>query len=395
MHVEATEENAPKQPQRPKRLLRILDGQTLIVRETVTLPVDLRYATLSHCWGNADEASVWHRSAVSENGEVDMGKAPRMLSDTTALLWALDIHYLWVDAICIDQYSQVEWLDESVKMGDIYQHGYLNISAIASQNGREGLFHAQPSGTKIVLPLQQISGAFPVLLAASPTVEWDRQMTSARLSERGWVLQERLLSPRTIHVSKGEVLWECNSFRAGETVAAIEDASDDFKTAFSDLGLCSETVPTRQIAFYRQRRDRPYSAWRSLVQAYSCMHLSKCSDKLVAIAGIASRLATYLDLSCTSYTAGHWKEDLPGSLLWWHVQHGQSFPDRAPSWSWARWDGPVEFVHYLLASNSSTVYTRITATSPEDVNDPFVSGNSRWITVQGPLTVFNFMDKRK
>ena len=398
MHAEITEENTTIQPQRPKRLLRILEGQSIILRETVTLPVTLRYATLSHCWGSAEDASVWRRTAVADNGVVDIGRAPRILSDTIALLWALDIHYLWVDAICIDQDSQTEWLHESVKMGDIYHHGYLNISAIAFQNGNEGLFHNQPSELKIVLQHQHALGATPVLLAADPAIEWDRQVKGARLSERGWVLQERLLSPRSLHIGKGEVLWECNSLRAGETIAEVKSARPDFKSEFSRLGLCNEWLRTADIWICGHGRgpDAPYRAWESLVQEYSCMNLSKTSDKLVAIAGVANRFARFLELPYTSYMAGHWREDLPRSLLW-SVQHGRSFPDRAPSWSWARWDGPIEiFTSHTNPSNlGPSFYTRITATGPEDDIDPFVSVKSRSLSLQGPLTVFNFTDKSK
>ena len=31
------------------------------------------------------------------------------------------------------------------------------------------------------------------------------------LSRRGWVLQERLLSPRTLHYSEGQMYWECQN----------------------------------------------------------------------------------------------------------------------------------------------------------------------------------------
>lgn len=322
-----------------------------------------------------------------------MGRAPRMLRDTIALLWALDIHYLWVDAICIDQASQTEWLHESVKMGDIYQHGYLNISAIASRNGNEGLFHTQASNVKIVLPVQHLSGNTSVLLAADPSMTWDCQVKSSRLSGRGWVLQERLLSPRTVHIGRGEVFWECNSLRAGETTANFQPATNDFKSAFSDLGLCNEWLRTSRIAECEQDRqpDKPYRAWDSLVQAYSHMRLSKSYDKLIAIAGIASRFARFLDLPCASYMAGHWNGDMPRSLLW-RVKYGQSFPDRAPSWSWARWDGSISFFPSYL---DPTFYTRITATSQVHDDDPFVSTKSRSITLQGPLGVFKFTDNRK
>lgn len=161
-----------------------------------------------------------------------------------------------------------------------------------------------------------------MLIAAYPDREWGRHAQNARLSERGWVLQERLLSPRTVHIGKREVFRECNSHRGGETTADYHVLSNDFKGYFTDLGLCDQGRAANQFAragHWRCGTGRqhvtPYRAWNMLIQAYSRMELSKPSDKLIAIAGIASRMARFLSLPPTSYLAGLWKEELPQNLL--------------------------------------------------------------------------------
>lgn len=70
------------------------------------------------------------------------------------------------------------------------------------------------------------------------------------------------------------------------------------------------------------------------------------SDKLVAISGIASEYAKLL--AGDTYIAGVWKDTLPFGLLWgregWAEDARPRPPAyRAPSWSWASVDCPVQF----------------------------------------------------
>jgi hypothetical protein len=76
-------------------------------------------------------------------------------------------------------------------------------------------------------------------------------------------------------------------------------------------------------------------AWFNLIGKYSTLDLTRESDKLPAIAGLASRAANHLS---KTYIAGLWKEDLPYCLLW-SVRRRHLFSARlqeyVPSWSWA------------------------------------------------------------
>jgi hypothetical protein len=40
---------------------------------------------------------------------------------------------------------------------------------------------------------------------------FDRDLEEGELNQRAWVLQERALSPRTIHFTAGQTYWECGS----------------------------------------------------------------------------------------------------------------------------------------------------------------------------------------
>lgn len=91
-------------------------------------------------------------------------------------------------------------------------------------------------------------------------------------------------------------------------------------------------------------RNCRYKIWYDLVTSYTGRHLSKDSDKLPAIAGLA---AVIHNISQDSYFAGHWRVELERSLFWRTDKEVVS-PEparcrdyRAPSWAWPSIDGMV------------------------------------------------------
>jgi len=85
-----------------------------------------------------------------------------------------------------------------------------------------------------------------------------------------------------------------------------------------------------------------YNSWYLLVSKYSRRHLTFKEDKFPAIQGLAGLIQRYLGCH---YAAGLWEEDLPYGLLW--SSHGptstQASSSRAPTWSWASLDSPIEY----------------------------------------------------
>jgi hypothetical protein len=79
-----------------------------------------------------------------------------------------------------------------------------------------------------------------------------------------------------------------------------------------------------------------YDKWRRMIHMYWNTKITKDTDKLVAISGLAKRMGSALK---DRYLAGLWEGNLPSNLLWHiHIAGGRSCrPEnyRAPSWSWA------------------------------------------------------------
>jgi hypothetical protein len=120
--------------------------------------------------------------------------------------------------------------------------------------------------------------------------------------------------------------------------------------------------------------------------AFASRNLSVPSDKLPAISGVAKSYAKICGyaLEENNYLAGLWRADLLNHLLWRNVfdqafavfqpvnyHHGRRMSGarpRAPSWSWAAIDGPVDYLRTLEKSPATIVRCE---TRPEAGHDQF------------------------
>ena len=44
------------------------------------------------------------------------------------------------------------------------------------------------------------------------------EIEKTELNRRGWVLQERYMSPRTVYFGREQLFWECRQFQACESM---------------------------------------------------------------------------------------------------------------------------------------------------------------------------------
>ena len=77
--------------------------------------------------------------------------------------------------------------------------------------------------------------------------------------------------------------------------------------------------------------------WYSIVQKYSGLAITRESDRLPALAGIATIFSAKLE---SLYLAGIWQDDLTAFLSWsqspLHTASGRSLRiPSLPTWSWA------------------------------------------------------------
>lgn len=85
-----------------------------------------------------------------------------------------------------------------------------------------------------------------------------------------------------------------------------------------------------------------HNSWFEMIEQYSARSLTKSSDKLMAIAGVAALIQ---QTTKRTFVAGLWKEALEFNLLWSTTPTERRSDRPVPSWSWASIDGQVH--HHL------------------------------------------------
>ncbi|KAI1660233.1 HET-domain-containing protein [Daldinia decipiens] len=174
------------------------------------------YWTLSHRWGNTDEmprllkdTELRLREGVKLNELPPINRTWPAFRDAALLVKRLGYRYIWIDSLCIFQDSASEWQQEAITMIDIYRHSYCNISAgSASHNpANNGLFRRRKLHERLFYPVVVNINAQPYW--AWHILDWENEVERAPLNKRGWVVQERFLTTRTIHFAKSQIFWEC------------------------------------------------------------------------------------------------------------------------------------------------------------------------------------------
>ncbi|KAL5378732.1 hypothetical protein DPSP01_008955 [Paraphaeosphaeria sporulosa] len=306
------------------------------------------YLTLSYRW--AQDPTVLLQSCTIEafRQGAPIAGLPKTFRDAITVARRFSIRYLWIDSLCIIQDSSEDWARESVLMHDVYANSACNISASASESPEGGLFRDRKAEE---VGLGYISVDLPNLGTKNFEI-WDQfymdRLTHGPLSDRGWVFQERVLSPRVLHFSRSQIVWECfemnkcESFPNWSPFPTEADYSRGVKTVYdffkSDSG--SDLSPTRKGDDGKLMSVGVYNQWMHLVKTYSRSAFTCPVDRLIAMSGIASKFKKHTG---DEYLAGLWRSRLVEGLNWIVVNPVARPLERfrAPSWSWAAVDSAV------------------------------------------------------
>jgi hypothetical protein len=300
--------------------------------------------------------------------EIPLDLLPQSNQDAIRITRHFGIKYIWIDALCIlqDLDDVSDWLGESSRMGDIYKFAYLTISASQASTGKEGCFaERQPlearfvqscSTTRTTSTYHQPKVHPDIVIRTLQTDLWATEVDASPLSRRAWTLQERLLSTRVLHFTRGQLFWECQLGQACETLPYLELKSPNHPP---DEIISEASRPVRQLDGVALTPLEDH--WEELVEIYTDAHLTRPEDKLVAISSLAKEVQQWTE---DHYYAGLWCNSFARGLLY-HLeipQRPSSFNYRAPSWSWASVTGKVNFIcksqnHASPASTIQSIWT--------------------------------------
>ncbi|KAK8066653.1 HET-domain-containing protein [Apiospora hydei] len=322
-----------------------------------------KYAALSHCWGQGLRCTLTKANLEDMKAGVPWKELPKTFQDAIRFCLRLDLHYLWIDSLCIIQDDPGDWQVESAKMADIYQNSYITLAATAAASGDIGMFPRKSRWSKEPkVSFTDSSGSISWIGVRHRLSHWTFPMSTKSMREnplltRGWAFQERLLSPRVLHFCNEELVWECRSITTCEcgSMPVLPSIKQQFAVDANNISLANDgsiapkwnTDPTVHPSY--QSKDLSAlkcaeTAWIRIVEQYSSLSLTRGTDRLPALSGLVARMADILGPG--SYKAGLWAPSIRRHLTWRvdTISPGHRRPRyRWPTWSWASVDAKVTF----------------------------------------------------
>lgn len=287
-------------------------------------------------------------------------------------------------------------------MADIYHLSCLTLAATWSDCNSTGCFSSQ-SAEYIEHSLEVTDSTRDTyrLKVRRKFPHWATNPTAIPtkvnpLLSRAWVFQERVLSPRVLHFCLQEMIWECcehtmcecgglsntltlkslfaiatelkvnNTQPANERGRAsrenavqsvimrvneqqsigrlnpdFDEVDDQFKArerrleASREIALQTHNLRVKE-AFV------PIRQWHEIVEHYSKLNLTKRTDRLPALSGLAHRMAPFLG----AYQAGLWRSSLFLDLAW-RADRTSGYRSQeyiGPSWSWVSVNSGVRYL---------------------------------------------------
>lgn len=323
--------------------LRVIDVQRQCI---VMAPPMCRYMALSYVWGGPQELQLTKKTQLELERPSGLSmsdtRLPRTITDAMLLISRFDERYLWVDSLCIMQDDVENKHDQIALMDVVYQKAILTIIAVSGKNAAAGLPGVRVGSRNVLQYIEHIQGLVLVNSLITPSYSVDQSIWNSR----AWTYQEWKLSRRVLLLADEQISFKCDhvscwedeiepEFRSGETNPGFEARSWALDRDYSP-----DRLPLKgQINFRMYARA---------VEAYTPRSLSFGSDALNAFSGIMNYLRPIMR---GGYAYGLPETELDEALLWQPMglitrrKHPDSGSSMFPSWTWAGWVGPVNYIY--------------------------------------------------
>ncbi|KAF3004449.1 hypothetical protein E8E14_002464 [Neopestalotiopsis sp. 37M] len=315
-----------------------------------------KYTTLSHCWGGEGSPAILKLTPAEKDNftnrehGISWSGLSKNFQEAIQVTRQLGVRYIWIDALCIVQGPGGDFDQEGQLMHRVYRNSFCNLTASDSRDGSGGLFRSRKMETLIPTSIEtsdaSLFGRSSWLIL--PSDLWDDHLLGQPLYERGWVFQERILSPRMLHFTEDQVFWDCASMSACEILP-------DGLPSYLDVTAASERHWRARLQITEEGRvptgpadDSLERFWKSAVRSYTACKLKVNTDRMTAIWSVAKLVRDEMrrDYEVQDYGAGLWSSRLYAQLAWRVMNPAEAKrPDelkKYPSWSWASLIGEIE-----------------------------------------------------
>ncbi|KAK0474926.1 heterokaryon incompatibility protein-domain-containing protein [Armillaria novae-zelandiae] len=326
---------------------RVIDCEDLDhPRLFVSNGIEDHYVALSYVWGAALEDlphCTTTQNLESYIVEIPLNIIPPTIMDAITVTRKLGLRYLWVDSLCILQDSKEDKGIEISKILNTFRDAYMTIIAACADRVSEGFLRTRIKQEDIIsLPFICPNGDIGTMEVRN---EFEDLNDTEPTEERAWCLEEWMLSPRKLIYATHTLQYECQAIHVN-----VNDACGFMMPSVDLEGI--PRIPLFTSIAHHGPDDGDQTAdselgqvWKRILQRYSLGFTTKQKDRLIALSGIAKQFQSFWPQR--RYMAGIWDHHILNDLLWCYAESvPQVRPDRyrAPSWSWASIDGPIEFI---------------------------------------------------
>jgi len=409
----------------------IVDGHVMVTQ----------YAALSYVWGNKTVRQLKNTKTggvqerlLQPGGLSDIHEdIPTTIKDAMHICELLGYHYLWVDALCIDQ-DRTKESGQIDSMRNIYACADLTIVAAAGTDSWAGLPGVR-EGTRGLPILKEVAHTPPdctrpqnmtlmmqtrprfhqntrlvdgILLGDTPMAFGDILEASCWQS-RAWTFQESMLSHRLLVFTEEQIGFDCND----ENSPCCEAYTSHSRKPGDGNGKKEQSNHWKtSLDAYRQQSPQPqnkphldYELFSGIICSYTRRSLTWEADALKAVSGILDELSKQYE---TEFFEG-----VPTQFLDRSVARLGSYVRRPdfPSWSWAGWQGEtilrtsgdlataVWYRHTAARTDGTYEFSAIRTTvenskgSSEQVEHPMFARAEKILLVNAPENDLGWREK--
>lgn len=385
----------------PTRLIDIGTGSCdiprLVLSSDVLDTMGTKYAALSYCWGDKQDAKTQLKTETATLERRLKGIPCEMMTpairDAVELTRAIGLRYIWIDALCIVQDDATDWSYESGQMNRVFHGAFVTFCGLHSTSCHESfLTRARTLKIPFHSTLQPtINGYFSIRLQPFVGGIYDRDMARetyeadlvrSQWNRRAWTYQEAKLSTRLLLLGSSKIHFRCGTHQWSEGDEKLSRLHEsDFLLHDRIAGIKQGEFPVSSL----------YANWDFLVADYCNRSLTNTEDRLPAISGLAQLVCETLG---DHYLAGFWKSGILKGLAWkgtsnsYSLQnHLQNIRERnyiAPSWSWAACVGWVK-METCASWQAISECTLLDAEVKTDLHNPFGRVYGGYLRIRGKV----------